>query len=477
MDTLKRFTKNSIALLIAKGFSVIFAMAFGIYAARTLGDTGYGRYGFMVVLLSYFMVTSEFGLESLIVRDVSTQKGRGNDYLMTSMLFKLITASISVLLTIVTILLLGRQDILSVGIVASLTLIPLAIYMSFDACFRAHEKMEYIAVVEIVYMALRSGAGIVLLMDGQGLVTLFTAFVIVECVRLLMIAVLYHIKISHLGFTFNRELFGHFWKESRHLALWKMLGVLYTRVEVLILFILLGDATVGWYKVSLNITDLISILSMVAMNAILPVMSNFFLESRDKLLELYRTAFRYIFIVMMPVAMGITVYADTLIGLLYGGQYANSVLILRVLIWSSLLSFILALLGTVILVVDKFKLAAKLSLINTTVRILLNVVLIQNFGFIGAPLAAVISNGFSLILFMPVVTRAIGHSGVDLVLIRSVGIAVAIVLLGYFSYLQCGNLSAVIGVGYSIYLVLMFKTKMVTDKEIRMVKQALCRGT
>jgi O-antigen/teichoic acid export membrane protein len=477
METFRRFTKNSVALLVAKAFSILCSMAFGIYAARVLGDDGYGRYGFVIVLLSYFMVTSEFGLEGLIVRDVATRKERSNDYLVTSILFKLVTSSASVLLTIGALLLLGRGDILTIGAVAALSLIPVTIYMSFDACFRAHERMEYIAGVEMAYMALRSGIGIVLLMKGYDLIALFIAFLGVECVRLFLITLLYHLKISPLSFTIERDILRHFWKESIPLASWKMLGVLYTRVEVLILFILLGDAVVGWYKVSLNITDLVSVGSVIAMSAILPVMSNFYLESREKLLDLYRVVFRYIIVIMLPVAMAISIFADDLIGLMYGEQYTNSVLILRILIWSSVLAFILALLGTVIMVIDKFRLAAKLSIVNTTVRIVLNVILIRRMGYLGAPVAALVSNVFSVLLFVPVVARTLGHTGIDLALVRSVAISAALVAGGFLLYRGLGypNL-AMIG-GFGLYLLVVFKTRMVTDREIRMVRQIFYRGT
>ena len=477
MDTFKRFTKNSISLFVAKVFSIIFSMAFGIYAARSLGDTGYGVYGFIIVLISYFMVTSEFGLENLIVRDVATQKEKSNDYLATSILFKLVTASVSVLLTVGALLLLGRGDIFFIGTIAALTLIPTSIYTSFDACFRAHERMEYIAMVDIIYMALRSGTGIVLLMMGFGLATLFVAFLCVECTRLSLIALLYHVKISPISFSFERELFRYFWKESIPLASWKLLGVLYIKVEVLILFIFLGDASVGWYKVSMNITDLISIISMIAMGAILPVMSNFYLESREKFLDLYRTVFRYIVIVMLPVAMGITLFSHELIAIMFGSQYMNSIPLLRILIWVSVLNFILALLGTVILVIDKFRLAAKLSVINTVVRVLLNIILINKFGFIGAPMAALVANIFSLGLFLPVVSRALGHTGIDFALIRSVLICFGIILLGFIMYQRFGYSNISIFIGYSLYFITIFKTKMVTDREIKLIRKIFIRGT
>ncbi len=476
MDTFKRFTKNSIYLLVAKGFTIIFSMAFGIYAARSLGDIGYGKYGFIMVMIAYFMVTSEFGLENLIVRDVATQKEKSNSYLATSILFKFATASISVLLMVGTIFLLGREDLAIIALLAAISLIPLSIYTSFDACFRAHEKMEYIAGVEIIYGALRSGLGIFLLMRGFDLTTLFAAYIGTECFRLLLITILYHVKISPLVFSLEGTLIRHFWKESVPLASWKMLGMLYIKIEVLILFILLGDASVGWFKVSMNITDLISIVSMIAMNAILPVMSNFYVESREKLLELYQTIFRYIIIIMIPVAMGITIFADDIIVFMFGDQYLNSVHILRILIWSAALSFILALLGTVILVIDKFRLAAKLSVINTIVRALLNIILISKLGFIGAPLASLIANAFSLALFVPVVSRTLGHTGIDFALIRSALISLGIVLAGLLLFQQYGYLYITILTGYLLYFIVIFKTRMVNDKKLGLVKQIFLRG-
>ena len=471
MDTFKRFTKNSISLFVAKVFSIMFSIVFGIYSARTLGDAGYGQYGFIVVLLGYFVVTSEFGLDYLIVRDVSTRKHQTNEYLSTSIFFKLVTVTLSVLLMAGSTLILGRPDIFWIGFLAAISLFPLALYTSFDNCFRAHERMIYIAIVEIVYMALRSGLGILVLVKGFHLQALFAAFVGVECVRLLLIALFYHVKIAPISFTFQKDLFRHFWKEAVPLASWEMLGVLYVRVEVLILMVLLGDAAVGWYKVSMNVTDLISTVSMIAMSAVLPVMSNYFHESPERLLGLYRMVLRYIVIIMLPVGMAITLFADDLIVWMFGTEYASSVVILQILIWSATLSFILALLGTVILVIDKFRLAAKLSTINTSFKILLSIVLIREFGYIGAPIACLAANAFSLALFIPVVSRTLGHTGIDLALVRSVVVSIALILLGWIVSTYAGYPFLVIGAGFSLYLFLVFKTKMVTDQERKAVRQ------
>jgi O-antigen/teichoic acid export membrane protein len=477
MDRFKRFTKNSISLFAAKVFTVLASMAFGIFAARILGDAGYGKYGLIVVLLSYFMVTSEFGLENLIVRDVANQKEKGDEYLVVSILFKLVTSLVSILLTIGAIYLLGRNDILVIGAIAAITLIPISLYTSFDACFRAYEKMEYIAIVEIAYMALRSGLGIILLLRGVDLSGLFVAFVIVEFFRLFLIMFFYRLKISTFPFVFNKELVRYFWKESIPLASWRMLGMLQVKIEVLILFILLGDAHVGWFKVSLNITDLISIVSLIVMNAALPVMSNFYLESREKLLELYRTIFRYIIIIMLPVSLGITIFADDLIGLMYGSQYANSVLIIRILIWSTIPAFILHLLGTVILVIDKYRLAAKLSLINTTIRIVLNIILIGKIGFLGAPLSALIANLFSVVLFIPLVSRTLGHTGIDFAIVRSTFVFLLLIFCGLLLSSQYGYQNVTIIAGYLLYFVVVVKTGMISNKEIKMVRQIFFRGT
>ena len=89
MGVVRRMAKNTASLTGAKIISLASSMAFSVFSARSLGELHYGMYAFVIVLTSYFLVTSEYGLENLIVRDVADRKEMSDDYLSSSILIKM----------------------------------------------------------------------------------------------------------------------------------------------------------------------------------------------------------------------------------------------------------------------------------------------------------------------------------------------------------------------------------------------------
>lgn len=472
MNAIRRMLKNTASLTTAKVVSMAATIVFSIFAARYLGDMNYGTYAFIVVLTSYFMVTSEYGLENLIVRDVADKKERSNDYLTSTIAIKIFTALLSLVLLIVTLLILKRQDIITITIWAGLGIVPFVLYMSFDAAFRAHEEMQYITIIESFYAIIRSLSGIWIVTQTADLTDLFKAFLIVEILRLILAFFFYSRKLSRIHFTVNVNLVKHLLKSGFSMAYWKLLGILYAKVDMLILSIMLGDVAVGWFKVARNITDIISIGSMIVMNVLMPVLTVIFSRSKENFRDAYVTVFKYIIIVMLPLAVLIASYSDTIILSLYGEQYENSVRILQLLIFAAIANFILSLIGTTIIIIDKFKIAAKISIFTVIIRVIACVYLINYYGYLGACYAAILVGVINIMMHIPIIYLSIGKIGLErygLKLTSVLAILTFIFLL--IKDVIVIDYSFIVPLTILLYLLLLTKLNIINQRDILMFRQ------
>jgi len=318
VGVVKKMAKNTASLSTAKVISLACSVVFSIFAARYLGELQYGTYAFIMVLITYFMVTSEYGLENLLVRDVADNKEKAIEYIASTLAIKILTSLLSLAMLIVVLLIMKRQDIVAVSFWAGLSLIPYALYMAIDAAFRAHEEMHYIAIIDIIYFVMRSAIGILVVINTTDLTQLFRAFLVVEVLRLVLGVIIYRNNVGRLSVKVNVSLFKYLIKDGFSMAYWKMLAILYKKVDMLILSVMIGDIAVGWFKIARNITDMITIGSVIIMNVLMPVMTVMYANSKIDFKDAYNTIFKYIVIVMIPVAVLIANYSDKIILSLYG---------------------------------------------------------------------------------------------------------------------------------------------------------------
>jgi O-antigen/teichoic acid export membrane protein len=459
--------KNTASLSGAKVISLASSMVFSVIAARSLGELHYGMYAFVIVLTSYFLVTSEYGLENLIVRDIADAKERSDDYLSSSIVIKILTSVVSLLLMILTLFLMHRKDILLVSLWAGAGMVPAVFYVSVDAIFRAHEKMHYIAIIDIVYAVLRAALGIVVVLGTRDLVTLFQAFFFVELLRFVLAVIIYNSRVGKFRMRLNLPLSTKLLTSGFSMAYWRLLGALYGQVDILILSIMLGDIAVGWFKASRNITDMISVGSMIVINVLMPVMTVIHSKSPENFRKAYTAVFKYILVGMVPIMVIVTAYAEKIILLLYGPQYQNSILILKYIIWASVIHFLLALIGTTMIIINRFKLAARLSLFTVGLRILITVYLIDYYGYIGVCYAAIAIGIISLLIHIPIIYVSIGNTGLEDYGMKLLAIlGVFSLLYAFIVHVEVIGSGALVPIVILVYLVALVKFNVINKRDV-----------
>ena len=149
------------------------------------------------------------------------------------------------------------------------------------------------------------------------------------------------------------------------------------------------DEVVGWYMAAYRLAFASLFIPTGTMRAIFPVLSKYYKESLDKFKRLFEQAFKFLFFIGFSLAVLTTLLADKIILLLYGEEYANSAIILKILIWSIALVFITTLMTHTTRSSDRQSFTAKVVGFSAALNIVLNFILIPKFSYIGAAMAAV----------------------------------------------------------------------------------------
>jgi len=211
-------------------------------------------------------------------------------------------------------------------------------------------------------------------------------------------------------------------------------------------------------------------------------------EQPESLPRVVWQAIKYLLIVCLPIMVGGTVLADRIIITLYEETFVNSIPVLQMMLWTLPGLFLLELLGRVTSTMHLERPAARLSVINGAVTVVLNLILVPTLGVLGAALAAVSSVTIRLVQFWRLVGSEylVGQRWGSLL-----RLALATTTMGVIVFLlrqvplfgaidSRVGLLALIGAGAIVYVAALLALGGVERQELaflhRMVMERLARG-
>ena len=383
-----------------KGIDTAFAMVM----LRILGPEGQGKYGFAIFIVGYFEIAANFGLDTLLTREVAKDPSQGNRYLSnTAILRLLILLGVLPLLFIFLAVWRGlfalSWDTIAAILLLTLSLIPSSISAALSSLFRAHEKMEYPAAITMVSTIFKVTLGLLALLLGFGFVGLAGVSVIINLVTMfillyLVITIFFRPQLE-FNPPFSKEMLGL----SYPLMINNLLSTLFFRVDVTLLQPMKGDTVVGWYTAAYKFIDGVNIIPSTFTIAIFPIISRFAQDARESLIKAYTLAIKLLLIVSLPLALLVTFYARGLILIFGGSEYLpHSAIALSLLIWYAPVGFINSVTQYLLIAINQQRFLTRAFLIGLAFNIVANLIFIPSYGYQAAAVITILSE---IALFLP----------------------------------------------------------------------------
>jgi O-antigen/teichoic acid export membrane protein len=377
-----------------------------MYAARYLSAAGFGILSFALAFTGIFGVLADLGLSSLTIREVARDKSLALKYLANVSLLKIILAAAAFGLIALTINLMGYpQETITVVYLFGLYVVLAAFAQMFYSIFQAFERMEFQAIGQMLNAALILGGVIFAINHGFSVVGFASLYVIAS-----VIALGYSFGVMKLKFSNPAsasavkamEFDWGFWKPMIKKALpfflSAALDLIALRIATVMLSVMKGDQAVGWYSASFQTMQVFLFIPAVFLAALYPVVSRFYVSSEESLRFVYQKSFKYLSLLGLPIAVGTTIFADRIILTIFQEGFAPSIIALRVLIWTVPLGFLTQMFGTMLASINRQDLAAKIVLVYTILNVVMNLVLIPRYGYVGASVVMVITSLMAFVL-------------------------------------------------------------------------------
>jgi O-antigen/teichoic acid export membrane protein len=380
--------KNTFWLFVSETVGRILKMGLVIYAARMLGADGWGVFSYALSLGSLLMIFSDIGLGNLITREAIQKKDNYSSFISTALLLKGIVLAASTLLIVL------LSPSISHLPEARVLFPMIALVLFFDslrdlglAINKVFEKMEREMVVKALMNVVVLALGIVLLHVYLEPQSVAIAYAVGSAIGFVLIAILMRKDIRGLISTIDMRIIPSVIKTAWPFALIALITTVMANTDIYMLGIWKDPTEIGLYASVQRIQQFILILPIMIATAVFPLFSR--LANKDNMqfsIALEKTM-AITMMIGIPIAFGGLILSEEIVTLFFGVGYANAVPILNILMVMLLVSFPLILLSNAIFAYNEQKHLALAYLSGVIANVLLNILLIPQYGAVGSAIA------------------------------------------------------------------------------------------
>ncbi len=407
-----RVAKNAGMLIGAEMISRTLGMLVIIVAARILGAANFGVLAFAAAFSEVFGVLVQFGFRTLVTREVARDKSRAPRMMGEIITLQSMLAIVAFIGMTIALRIIGPGELKTqLTYIAGLTTIAESFRVHLNAYFRAHQSVKYEAIVRFFFSFVRSILIVGVLFLGHGVLAYMIAGFLAGVASLFLCFSLVRSRIARPLFAFEPKTWIAILRAALPFAVSSGLIILYVRSATIMLSFIGGDEITGWYSAATRFFMLFAFLPRSMMVAVLPVMAQQSAQrdSTEALLRSYSRSFRFLFMMALPLALGMGLLAPSIIGLLYGEQFLEATLTTQILMLALVVSFV-NWGGTYALIsLNRERTVLAIAAASLAVNVSVNLVLIPYLGHVGAAVTAVISEGLVLVLQLRVLWHEFGR--------------------------------------------------------------------
>jgi len=475
MNTIQTIAKNTGALTLMHIVTMILGLIFTVSLARCFGDVAFGKYSFALAFTALFAVLMDLGFNQLTIREVARDKTLAKKYMGNILVIKLFLSLIFFALIVTTVNLMHYpSDTKMIVYIFGASTILNSFGGLFRAIFHAFEKMEYDSLLTIIQQVIVVSIGLTLLFLGYNLIQVVSVFLLGGVINVVFSLIVTVKKFEKPEF----EVDFAFWKTSIRNAipfgLTTIFVIVYVRIDTVMLSMMVGDAPVGWYNAAVTLILGLTFIPGVFLGAVFPAFSRFYMSSIDSLKNAYGKAFKYLFIILFPIAIGTTLLADKFILFIYGDQFIHSIIALQILIWWNVLGALNWLLGTVLLSINKQKLFAVSTGIGAILNVVLNLFFIPIMSYVGASITTIITEIILFVLLFYFVSTYLYR--LPLLKVTAKTIAAGAIMGICIYYIQSFNVLMVVAIAVVIYFLALVAFRGISKEDITLIKGGIKRA-
>lgn len=403
-EAFQKYFKNTGWLMLGKILSLIV----GIFIAKFLGPHDFGDLSFAIAFTAIIAAVGTLGLDSFIIREILHQPAKRDEVMGTAFWMR-IGVSIFLVPASVLIYLFFRSlaDQQGAELTLVITFCASALFFKafniIDSYFQSQVRSKFVVQVQNICLIISSLIKISFVLLKLPLVYFAFALVLDGLMLAIGLVIIYHRENLQIkAWVFNTSRAKSLLSQSWPLILSAVMVTLYMQIDILMLKYFAGSTEAGIYSAAARISEAWYFIPVAIVTSVFPAIIHARKTDIARYQKRLQNLYDLLVAISLPVALIVSLGADTFIRLVYGEQFDGAGVMLSIHIWSGIFVFLGSASGQYLLAEGFTMISFYRTAIGAIANILLNLWLIPMYGGLGASAATLIAYfiaTFSILLY------------------------------------------------------------------------------
>ena len=406
-EIIKRITINIGWLFFDNFFRMFLAFIVSIFVIRYLGSKQYGILSYSTAYVALFSGLATLGLGGVVVRELVSLPEKKHLLLGTTFILRIISGLLLITLVVISIKIIRPGDSLTQTIVFIIAIGTLfEAFIGIEYWFQAQINSKFTVYSKSAALIISSILKIVAVLLGASLIIFAVITTINIFLYCLFLLYFYHITDGDIReWKFSSSLAYSLLRKSWPLMFSSVFVLMTMNIDKIMLGEMLGHSEVGIYSVAVLISTVIYFIPVAVGNSVAPALIQIRKdEGENNYLRKLQQVYNFMTKLSLLIILVFSLCSSLIIDVLFGPEFAVASKVLIVHIWTSLFVFHVSI-RTQALVIENLQLYVSVySLFTLITNIILNYILINNYGIIGAAYASLISWALT-VLVLPLLFR------------------------------------------------------------------------
>lgn len=395
MDMLKgKVFKNASWIIACKLLQSVIGLCISFLTARYLGPSNYGLISYASSLVAFVLPIAQLGLKNTLVQEITGEPENEGRILGTAISFSVASSVFCILGVVAFSAVANFGDVETVVIVAlySINLVFQAVDL-VQCWFQAKLFSKYSSIASLIAYVIVSFYKVYLLVASKSVYWFAVSTSVDYFLIALLLMLLYRSKGGR-KFCFDWALGKRMLEKSKHYIVTGLMVAIFAQTDKIMLKGMIGEAATGNYSVAVTVASVSSFVYIAIIDSFRPVIFSA-VENKEKFeLNLKRLYSIVIWLSLLQCVVT-SVFAEFIIDILYGEEFASAANILRAVVWFITFSYLGSIRNIWILAKNKQKYLWVINASGAALNVILNLVLIPYLGGVGAAIVSVITQLFT----------------------------------------------------------------------------------
>ena len=393
---LTRIVGNISWLLLDKILRMGVGVFVGVWLARYLGPEQFGQLSYAVAFVGLFGAVSALGLNGIVVRDIVRDPESAHITLGTAFSLQVIGGLSTLLVLLVAIRLLRPDDDVMIAMV---TILGVGLVFKSGQVvkywFESQVQSRFVVWVGDAVLLVIAAAKVILILAKAPLI----AFVWIMLLDTVLVAIgcftMYGKRVGPLkAWKVSGRRAVSLLRDSWPLVISGISVIAYMKIDQIMIGEIRGDADVGIYSVAVTLSEAWYFIPMVINQSLRPSLFRLREHSSSIYIRRLQRQFDLMVWLAVPIAVIMSFGSSEVISAIFGGAYLQSSDVLAIHVWAGIFVFLNNASWTWYFAENKQHIANIRLILGLLLNIVLNYVLIPQYGVLGAAWATLISRAF-----------------------------------------------------------------------------------